>query len=197
MGPVYAESHPGQRLVRPPQAGPGSGDDQRPRGRATIELDYGYRGSTYVYGAFTPGTGRTLTACYSGKRVCHWLDFLERTDAWIDPGIERVLAIVDNLATHRHDDVLYFMLTHPRWEFVFIPRYAGYLNLIEPWWKTLRSLALAGRRLENVDELKEAVERATSYWNDHKHPYLFGRARRRKTPRKPGIAGLPGHRLTT
>jgi hypothetical protein len=37
---------------------------------------------------------------------------------------------------------------HPRWEFVFQPTYAAYLNLIEPWWKVLRSLALKGRRFE-------------------------------------------------
>jgi len=44
--------------------------------------------------------------------------------------------------------VLLFMLAHPRWEMVFQPKYAAYLNLIEPWWKILRSLALAGHRFE-------------------------------------------------
>jgi transposase len=32
--------------------------------------------------------------------------------------------------------VLLFSLAHPRWEFVFPPKYAAYLNLIEPWWKS-------------------------------------------------------------
>jgi hypothetical protein len=32
-------------------------------------------------------------------------------------------------------DVLLFALVHPRWEFVFQPIYAAYLNLLEPWWK--------------------------------------------------------------
>ena len=41
-------------------------------------------------------------------------------------------------------------LSHPRWEFVFQPKYAAYLNLIEPWWKVLRSLALKGRRFDDV-----------------------------------------------
>ena len=35
----------------------------------------------------------------------------------------------------------------------FIPKYACWLNLIEPWWKQLCSLALKGRRFENLDEL--------------------------------------------
>jgi hypothetical protein len=54
--------------------------------------------------------------------------------------------IIDNSNTHRASDVLLFSLQHPRWEFVFQPKYAAYLNLIEPWWKVLRSPALKGRR---------------------------------------------------
>jgi hypothetical protein len=42
---------------------------------------------------------------------------------------------------------------HPRWEFVFQPKYAAYLNLIEPWWKVRRSLALKGRRFETWPEV--------------------------------------------
>jgi hypothetical protein len=47
-------------------------------------------------------------------------------------------------------NVLPFALTHPRFEFVFQPKYAAYLNLIEPWWKILCSLALKGRRLPDL-----------------------------------------------
>jgi hypothetical protein len=67
-------------------------------------------------------------------------------------------------------------------------KYAAYLNLIEPWWKVLRSLALAGRRFETWDEVTEAVTRATDYWNAYRHPFLWGHRRRH---RQPGIALLP------
>jgi hypothetical protein len=66
---------------------------------------------------------------------------------WIPRTTERVYAIMDNLSSHRTTDVL--VLAHPRWEMVLQPKYAAYLNLVEPWWKILRSLALAGRRFEN------------------------------------------------
>src|SRR3954470_1106260 len=46
-----------------------------------------------------------------------------------------------DLNIHGGMDVLLFALAHPRWEFVFQPKYAAYLNLIEPWWMVLRSLA--------------------------------------------------------
>lgn len=196
MGPVRATTYRGSGVVRPAQSGPGPGDSLKPRGRSVIELDYGYRGSGFIFGAFIPATGAVLTASYSKRRVKDWLDFLVKVELWIPPDVKRILAVLDNYGTHHHRDVLLFMAAFPRWEFVFIPRYAGYLNLIEPWWKTLRSIALQGRRFENFSEVITAIERGTAYWNDHRHPYVFGRGRRRKTPRKPGIASLPGHRLT-
>jgi hypothetical protein len=55
----------------------------------------------------------------------------------------------------------------------FIPKYTAWLNLIEPWWKQLRSLALKGRRFENLDELTLALNAALDYWNEHAHPYVW------------------------
>ena len=74
---------------------------------------------------------------------------------------------------------------------MYQPTYAAYLNLIEPWWKVLRSLALKGRRFETWKEFEDAVEDATSYWNAHKHPFVWGRRRRHQPPRRSGIAALP------
>ena len=83
-------------------------------------------------------------------------------------------------------------LAHPRWELVVQPKYdVAYLNLIEPWWKVLRSLALKGRRFESWEEIAQAVERATVYWNDHRHPFVWGRRRRHQPRRQPGIALPP------
>ena len=102
-----------------------------------------------------------------------------------------VYAVVDNLNIHAGMDVLLFALAHPRWEFVFQPKYAAYLNLIEPWWKVLRSLALKGRRFDAWAEIEQAVQRATEYWNQHKHPFIWGRRRRHRTPRRFGAAAPP------
>ena len=184
MGPETAKSVPGSRLVR---CAPG-GDR---RARATQEIDYGRRGSGYVFGAFVPATGAALTAPYDRRTIANWVDFLQRVEAWLDPAVPRVYAVLDNLRTHRALDVLLWALAHPRWEFVFQPTYAAYLNLIEPWWKVLRSLALQGRCFANWTEVCQAVEAATRYWNAHRHPFLWGRRKRRRPARTSGIACLP------
>jgi transposase len=182
MGPLSAKSYPGREPVRtrPP-----------PAGRARQEIDHGRRGKGYVFGASCPATGAAFTRPYPGRGAAHWVAFLEGVELWLPGDAERIHAIVDNLSSHRATDVLLFMLAHPRWEVVFQPKSAAYLNLIEPWWRVLRSLALAGRRFETWDEVREAVARATGYWNAHRHPFVWGRRRRHRPRRQPGIALLP------
>jgi hypothetical protein len=187
MGPLSARSYPGRRVVKP--AGP-----KAPR--AKQEIDYGRRGKGYVFGAFRPATGDAFTKTHGGRTTANGVDFLGAVEGWIDARVERVYAVVDNLNVHSATDVLLFALAHPRGEFVFQPKYAAYLNLIEPWWKILRSLALKGRRFEAWSEIEAAVRRATAYWNEHKHPFLWGRRRRHRTPRRPGIAAVPNGTTT-
>ena len=55
----------------------------------------------------------------------------------------------------------------------------------------LRSLALKGRRFEAWAEIEEAVARATAYWNEHRHPFVWGRRRRHRQNRRLGIAAVP------
>lgn len=184
MGPESAKSHPGQRLVDEE-----SGEGRRVR--AKQEIDYGRRGAGYVFGAFQPASGAAFTLPYSGRTIANWVDFLDHVEAWLDPHAERVYAILDNLSTHRALDVLLWTLVHPRWEFVFQPVAAAYLNLIEPWWKILRSLALKGRRFETWEEVCQAVAAATVYWNKHRHPFVWGKRKRRRPARPTGIACLP------
>jgi len=184
MGPEAAKSFPGQQVV---QALPDPAD-ARPAARAKQEVDYGRRGKGYIFGAFIPVTGEALTTPYPGRTIANWVNFLEQVEAWIPGEVPQVYGILDNLNVHRATDVLLFSLAHPRWECVFQPTYAGYLNLIEPWWKVLRSLARKGRRFETWEAVCQAVAAATAYWNKHRHPFIWGRRRRHRARRKPGIA---------
>ncbi|HKO93881.1 MAG TPA: IS630 family transposase [Polyangiaceae bacterium] len=182
MGPESAKTFPGQTLVE---------TSGLTAGRAKQEIDYGRRGKGYIFGAFRPATGEAFTRPYLSRSTACWVAFLEEVELWLPAESERVYAILDNLRAHRATDVLLFMLAHPRWEMVFQPKYAAYLNLIEPWWKVLRSLALKGRRFETWEEIVQAVARATTYWNAHRHPFVWGRRRRHKARRQPGIALVP------
>jgi hypothetical protein len=44
------------------------------------------------------------------------------------------------------------------------------MNLIELWWKQLKSLTLKAHRFETTDDLHKAVNQVLTYWNDHRRP---------------------------
>lgn len=180
MGPVASKAYPGKRLSY-------SLHPYNKRAKQAILPGKWRDHAGYIFGALEPKTGAVLTEPYDKRNSASFADFLEQVDSWIDPSIG--FAILDNLATHRACDVLLFSL-HPRWAFVFQPKYAAYLTLIEPWWTTLKSLALAGRRF-TYWEVKEAVKQATAYWNLYKHPHVWGKRKRYKSRRSFGIASLP------
>jgi transposase len=182
MGPLSAKSHPSREPVR---------THASPAGRARQEIDHGRRGRGCVFGAFCPATGAALTRPHPGRGTSNWVAFLDEVEGWLPQEAERVHAIADNLGSHRAPGVLLFMLAHPRRERVFQPKHAARLNLIEPWWKVLRSLALAGHRFETWEEVTKAVAQATDYWNAHRHPFVWGQRRRHRPRRQPGIALLP------
>ncbi len=151
---MSARSYPGRRLVRA-RAGE--------RARRELELDRNRTLGGYVFGAFRPATGEAFTATYTSRSIATFVDFLEKVEEWVPKRVGRIYAIMDNLRAHKAYDVLLFNVAHPRWEFVFQPKYAAYLNLIEPWWKTLRSLALAGRSFETWEGVEAAIEQARDY----------------------------------
>ena len=183
MGPDAAKRYAGQQLLditqrptpqrptpqrpTPQRPTPQRPTPQRPAARATQQLDEGRRGNGSVFGAFQPATGAVLTATAQRRTPTTFVTFLEQVDTWVEPGVERVYAILDNLSAHRATDVLLFALAHPRWESVFQPtyaayKYAAYLNVIAPWWKILRSLAFKGRCFARWAEICAAVEAATA-----------------------------------
>lgn len=155
MGPVSAKTYPTARwwMQRPP-----------------LTPDYGRRAKIWVFGAFEPQTGQALTCSAPGRGTVHFLNLLNLI---VSHWSGSVILILDNLAAHKTIDVLLWTLAHPHVRFLFQPTYAPWLNLIEPWWKTLRSLALKGRRFEGADDITHAVAQATAYWNVHRHPYFW------------------------
>jgi transposase len=158
MGPVGAKSYPARR---PTAAGK----------RAILAPDYARRGAVWVYGALAPATGWAFTQSLPARDGASFVAFLDALEEQAPPGT--LYLLLDNLNTHRTLDVRLWALAHPRVRFVFQPPYAPWLNLIEPWWKTLRSLALQGRRIETADRVITAIADATAYWNAHRHPYRW------------------------
>lgn len=158
LGPITVKTYPGEEWKPGPH-------------RATFEPDYGRRGQLWVHGAFEPATGQATVVLSPRRDSASHIQLLEQI--MTEFPAERWLIIEDNLSTHTSRQTQLALGAWPEVQLQFIPKYACWLNLIEPWWKQLRSLALKGRRFETLDELTAALNAALDYWNAHRHPYLW------------------------
>jgi transposase len=156
LGPLAVKTYPGAEWKAGPQ-------------RATFEPDYGRRGKLWAHGAFEPATGQAALVLSGARDSASHIQLLEQI--MIQFPADRWLLIEDNLSTHTSRSVRLALLARPEMHVQFLPKYACWLNLIEPWWKQMRSLALKGQRFETVAELSAALTVALGYWHEHKHPY--------------------------
>lgn len=174
LGPLAVKTYPGAEWKAGPQ-------------RATFEPDYGRRGKLWVQGAFEPATGQGALVFSAARDSASHIQLLEHM--MIHFPADRWLIIEDNLSTHTSREVQLALLTRPEIQLHFIPKYACWLNLIEPWWKQIRSLALKGHRFETIDELVASLQAALIYWNAHRHPYHW-----KKQPQEQSMILLGGFR---
>jgi transposase len=158
MGPIAVKTYPGEEW----QMGPN---------RATFEPDYGRRGKLWVHAAFEPATGQAAIILSPSRDSASHIQLLEKIVTEFPA--DRWLIVEDNLSIHTSRQTRLALAAWPEIQIQFIPKYACWLNLIEPWFKQLRSLALKGRRFETLDELTEALNAALDYWNAHRHPYRW------------------------
>jgi transposase len=161
MGPLGTTTYASRRW---------SEQGQRPH----LAPDYGGRGKVWTFGALEPNTGQAVIQASEQRTTKEFLAFLNVVEtSWPDGNL---IVILDNLSVHKTLDVLLWALAHPRVSFLFLPTYSPWLNLIEPWWKTLRSLALRGNYFERPCDLALALYRAVEYWNQHRKPYRWRKA---------------------
>jgi transposase len=158
MGPISAKTYPGEIW-------------QSGSYRATFEPDYGRRGKLWIHGAFEPVTGKATMVLSPSRDGASHIQLLEQIITCFPS--DRWLLIEDNLSIHKSRDVQTALLAYPEIQIQFIPKYSCWLNLIEPWWKQLRSLALKGRRFEDINEIIDSLIASLDYWNAHKHPYTW------------------------
>ena len=127
LGPLAVKTYPGQEWV--------SGGH-----RATFEPDYGRRGKIWVHGAFEPATGQAAILTTAARDSASHIRLIEMVMREFPA--DRWLLIEDNLSTHTSHLVRLALAAWPEVQVLFLPKYACWLNLIEPFWKQLKSLPL-------------------------------------------------------
>ncbi|MCJ7550632.1 MAG: IS630 family transposase [Anaerolineae bacterium] len=182
LGPLSARTYPGEEW-------------KTGLNRATFEPDYGRRGTLWVLGAFEPATGQATFLLSPRRDSASYIQLLGKVVTAFPA--ERWLLITDNLSTHHSRETTLALAAWPEIRTQFIPKYACWLNLIEPWWKQLRSLALKGRRFADTDELSDALNGALTYWNDHRHPYRWKKLPQEQSVQLGGFGVTHDHNISS
>ncbi len=141
-----------------------------------------------MHGAFEPATGQATIFTSPGRDSASHIRLIEQV--MIEFPADRWLLIEDNLVIHTSREVRLALVSRPEIQIQFLSKYACWLNLIEPWWKQLKSLALKGRRFEDLEQLKQALDAGLAYWNSHRHPYVW---KKRPQEQFPGLGGFGIH----
>ena len=182
MGPLAVKTYLGEEWLQ--------GDH-----RATFEPDYGRRGKLWTHGAFEPATGQAAILTSPGRDSLSHIHLIETV--MIEFPADRWLLIEDNLVIHTSRQVKLALAAWPEVQILFLPKYACWLNLIEPWWKQLKSLALKGRRFETLEEITQALEEAVDYWNVYRHPYVWKKRPQEQLPIMGGFGVCHQYNMST
>ena len=173
MGPLAVKTYPGEEWVQ--------GDH-----RATFEPDYGRRGKLWTHDAFEPATGQAAILTSPGRDSISHICLIKMVVCRFPA--EHWLLLEDNLSIHTSRQVGLALAAWPEIQVLFLPEYACWLNLIELWWKQLRSLALKRNRFETLDEIVQALHAAVDYWNAHRHPCVWKKRPQEQLPLMGGFS---------
>ncbi len=128
------------------------------KGRAgTMAHDYKRSGTTTLFAALNVLDGKVTGEWLPRHRHTEFLRFLRRVDREVPRGLH-IHMILDNYATHKHDQVELWLSKHPRFRLHFIPTSNSWLNLVERWFRDLDDKAIRRGVFHSVPNLIAASE---------------------------------------
>jgi transposase len=116
-------------------------------------------------------TGNITATVQDRHRSLEFIEFLEKVNqAYGDK--QKIKIILDNHSSHISKQTMAYLATKPnRFEFVFTPKHASWLNLIETFFGKLARTMLRGIRVKSKEELKERILSHVDFLNQS--PVVF------------------------
>jgi len=147
-----------------------------PDGSLRYEFEYARHGTRTLLGAFNIRTGKVLGEIVKHRDAKAMEKFM-LTIARHYPK-QRIIIVWDNLSTHKdgpHKRWSRFIKRHAgRFDFVYTPLHASWLNQIEIWFSILQRRVLRLGSFDKASELEEAVRSFIDYWNRYEaHPFRW------------------------
>lgn len=138
----------------------------------TMTHDYKRHGTTTLFAALDVLTGTVIGQCMPRHRHQEWLKFLTTIDRQVPRDLQ-IHLIVDNYATHKHQDVTAWLGKHSRFHVHFTPTSSSWLNLVERWFRELTDKALRRGIFHSVPDLVASIQEYIDAHNDDPRPYVW------------------------
>ena len=138
-----------------------------------IKCDYEYKrlGSISLLAGIDLQTGEAIPLVSNTHNCEDYTRFLKKLDEKYPTG-DKIRLILDNLRVHSSQKVVAYLESIPdRFEFVFTPKHASWLNLVESLFSKMTKQMLKGIRVKSREEL---VQRIYTYFDEIKaEPIVF------------------------
>ena len=128
-----------------------TGDDLNPtENYGAIKRDYEYKrlGTVSLLAGIDLQTGEAIPMVSNTHNSKDYIAFLQKLDAKY-PKEDKIRLVLDNLKVHSSEEVKEYIATIPdRFEFVFTPKHASWLNLVEGFFSKMTKQMLRGIRVK-------------------------------------------------
>ena len=143
-----------------------TGEDLLPtEEQGVIKRDYEYKrlGTVSLLAAIDLQTGEAIQLVRDKHSSAEYIEFLKKLDEKYPKG-DKIRLILDNLRVHSAEPVKEYLTSIPdRFEFVFTPKHASWLNLVEGFFSKMTKQMLKGIRVKSKDEL---IQRINKYFDE-------------------------------
>lgn len=147
-----------------PDTLPGTG---RPARR---DSEYIRNGTANLFAALQVHHGEVSGMTSPTRNRWDFITFLEQLEAEI-PADQRVIAVLDNLSTHKTREVEDWLAVHPRWRFSFTPKHASWLNQVECFFSILARRLLRHGAFSDPEDLAAQMLAFVEHYNLTAQPF--------------------------
>ncbi len=137
-----------------------------------VTHDYVRHGTTTLFAALDIATGRVLTKCKQRHRHQEFLQFLRHIEASVPKKLD-VHLVVDNYATHKHQNVRRWLAARPRFHIHYTPTYSSWLNQVEIWFNIITQRAIRRGTFRSVRDLTQKIEAFVEHYNRKSRPFAW------------------------
>ncbi len=142
----------------------------------TIQRDYEYKhlGTLSLLAGIDLQTGEAIPLVSETHNSNDYVEFLKQLDEKYPKG-DKIRLILDNLRVHTSKKVEEYLKAVPgRFEFVFTPKHASWLNLIESFFSKMTKQMLRGIRVQSKQEFKNRIYKYFDEINSDPIVYHWG-----------------------